>query len=60
MASAGVLSLFLLVLAIVGVFIGIPFVSNYAFWLAVAAYIIRLVTKLPKSPPVLRVGLTAS
>jgi hypothetical protein len=28
-------------LAIVGVFADIPFVSNYAFWVAVAAYIIR-------------------
>jgi hypothetical protein len=38
--SVFVLSLLLLVLAIVGVFIGIPFVSNYAFWVAVAAYVI--------------------
>jgi hypothetical protein len=37
---AVVLSLFLLVLAIVGVFIGIPFVSNYAFWVVIAAYVI--------------------
>jgi hypothetical protein len=37
---AGVLSLLLLMLAVVGVFIGIPFVSNYAFWLAIAAYVI--------------------
>jgi hypothetical protein len=28
-------------LAVVGVFILIPLVSNYAFWLAVAAYVIR-------------------
>jgi hypothetical protein len=27
-------------LAIVGVFIGIPFVSNYAFWFVIAAYFI--------------------
>src|ERR1700758_2936472 len=27
-------------LAVVGVFISIPFVSNYAFWVAVAAYVI--------------------
>ena len=27
-------------LAIVGVFIPIPFVSNYAFWVAIAAYVI--------------------
>jgi hypothetical protein len=35
------LLLILLGLAVVGVFIDIPFVSNYAFWLAIAAYIIR-------------------
>jgi hypothetical protein len=35
-----VLSLILIGLAVVGVFIEIPFVSNYAFWFAVAAYII--------------------
>jgi hypothetical protein len=37
----GIISLLLLGLAVVGVFIDIPFVSNYAFWVAVAAYIIR-------------------
>src|SRR5215472_5341130 len=37
----GILSLLLLMLAVVGVFIDIPFVSNYAFWFAIAAYIIR-------------------
>ena len=41
MDSPGVLSLLLLGLAVVGVFIEIPFVSQYAFWVAVAAYIIR-------------------
>jgi hypothetical protein len=35
------LSLLLLLLAVVGVFIEIPFVSQYAFWVAVAAYVIR-------------------
>ena len=34
-----VLSLILVGLAVVGVFIEIPFVSNYAFWVAIAAYI---------------------
>jgi len=38
---AVVLSLLLLGLAVVGVFIEIPFVSNYAFWFAIAAYIIQ-------------------
>jgi hypothetical protein len=37
---AVVLSLLLLGLAVVGVFIEIPFVSNYAFWLAIAAYVL--------------------
>jgi hypothetical protein len=37
----GVLSLFVLMLAVVGVFIDIPVVSNYAFWFAIAAYIMR-------------------
>jgi hypothetical protein len=36
-----VLSLLLLMLAVVSVFADIPFVSNYAFWLAIAAYVIR-------------------
>ena len=35
-----VLSLLLLGLAVVGVFIEIPIVSNYAFWVAIAAYVI--------------------
>jgi hypothetical protein len=38
---AGILSLVILILALVGVFVEIPFVSNYAFWIAIAAYIIR-------------------
>ena len=40
MGPTGVLSLLVLMLAIVGVFILIPFVSNYAFWIAIAAYVI--------------------
>ena len=35
-----VLSLVLAGLAIVGVFIEIPFVSEFAFWVLVAAYVI--------------------
>jgi hypothetical protein len=35
-----VLSLILVGFAVVGVFIEIPFVSNYAFWLVIAAYVI--------------------
>jgi hypothetical protein len=33
-------SLILALLAVAAVFIEIPFVSNYAFWFAVAAYVI--------------------
>jgi hypothetical protein len=31
--------------AVVGVFIEIPFVSAYAFWIAIAAYVILAATK---------------
>jgi hypothetical protein len=41
-----VFSLLLVILAIVGVFIEIPLVSNYAFWLAVGAYIILAGTRV--------------
>jgi hypothetical protein len=34
-----VLSLVLVILAVVGVFIEIPLVSNYAFWFAIGAYV---------------------
>ncbi len=34
-----ILSLVLVILAVVGVFIDIPLVSNYAFWFAIGAYI---------------------
>ena len=39
--ATGVVSLLVLMLALVGVFVFIPFVSQYAFWVAVAAYFIR-------------------
>jgi hypothetical protein len=35
-------SLVLAMLAVVGVFIEIPFVSNYAFWIMTAAYVIHI------------------
>ena len=35
-----ILSLVLVVLAVVGVFVEIPFVSMYAFWVAVLAYVV--------------------
>jgi len=40
MNFAFALSLILVGLSVVGVFIEIPFVSEYAFWFSVAAYII--------------------
>jgi hypothetical protein len=39
------LSLVLAGFAVVGVFIEIPFVSNYAFWIAIAAYVILAATQ---------------
>ena len=41
-----VLSLLLVILAVVGVFIEIPLVSNYAFWLAVGAYVMLAGTRV--------------
>ena len=40
MDPAGVLSLLLLVFAVAGVFTGIPYVSQYVFWVAIAAYVL--------------------
>jgi hypothetical protein len=37
---AFVVSLVLAILAVLGVFIEIPFVSDFAFWVAVGAYIL--------------------
>jgi hypothetical protein len=39
------LSLVLAGFAVVGVFIEIPFVSNYAFWIAIGAYVILAATQ---------------
>ena len=41
-----VLSLVLVILAVVGVFIEIPLVSNYAFWFAIGAYILLAGTRV--------------
>jgi hypothetical protein len=41
-----VASLVLVILAVVGVFIEIPLVSNYAFWFAVGAYILLAGTRI--------------
>jgi hypothetical protein len=49
--APGVLSLVVLMLAIVAVFVFIPFVSNYAFRFVVAAYLIRLGTLIPRQTP---------
>jgi hypothetical protein len=35
-----------MILAVVGVFIEIPIVSNYAFWFAVGAYILLAGTRI--------------
>jgi hypothetical protein len=35
-----ILSLVLVVLAVVGVFVEIPFVSMYEFWIAILAYVL--------------------
>ena len=51
-----VLSLIVLILAIVGVFVFITFVSQYAFWVAIAAYCIRMATRLPKTVTVILRG----
>ena len=40
-----VVSLVLVILAVVGVFIEIPLVSNYAFWFAISAYIMLAGTR---------------
>ena len=40
MNLAFVFSIIVAGLAVVGVFIEIPFVSNYAFWFAIAAYVV--------------------
>jgi hypothetical protein len=40
-----IVSLILVLLAVIGVFIEIPFVSNYAFWFAVGAYVILAGTR---------------
>ena len=46
MNFAFVLSLVLVILAVVGVFIEIPLVSNYAFWFAIGAYIMLAGTRV--------------
>jgi hypothetical protein len=41
-----VASLVVVILAVVGVFIEIPIISNYAFWFAVGAYILLAGTRV--------------
>ena len=36
-----ILSLILVVLAVVGIFVEIPYLSMYAFWVAVLAYVVQ-------------------
>jgi len=38
-------SLVIVILGIVGVFVEIPIISNYAFWVVVAAYIVLAGTR---------------
>ena len=40
-----VVSLILVIMAVVGVFVEIPVVSNYAFWFAIGAYIMLAGTR---------------
>jgi hypothetical protein len=40
-----VASMILIGFAVVGVFIEIPFVSDYAFWIAIAAFLLLAATK---------------
>jgi hypothetical protein len=40
-----VISLILVIIAVVGVFIEIPVVSNYAFWFAIGAFIMLAGTR---------------
>jgi hypothetical protein len=42
MAFPRFFALILALFAVVGVFIEIPFVSNYAFWIMTAAYVIQI------------------
>jgi hypothetical protein len=41
-----IVSFMLVVLGIVGVFIDIPFVSDYAFWLTIAGYVVLAGSRL--------------
>jgi hypothetical protein len=50
--AAGLFSLILMMLAVVGVFVNIPVVSNFAFWVAIAAYLIRVATRIPPQPTI--------
>lgn len=43
-----VISLILAVLAVLGVFANIPFVTAYAFWIAIAAYVVLAIGTLMK------------
>ena len=43
------ISLVLAVLAVVGLFYSIPYVTAYAFWVAVAAYVVLAIGNLVKT-----------
>ena len=42
------ISLVLAILAVVGLFVAIPFVSQYAFWFAIAGYVVLAIGCLMK------------
>ena len=46
MHFAFMFSLVIAILAVVSVFIAIPFVSQYAFWIAVLAYVLLAGTRM--------------
>ena len=47
----GLISLLVAGFAVAGVFIEIPIVSNYAFWFLIAAFMIRLLARIPAREP---------
>jgi hypothetical protein len=47
----GLLSLIVMTLAVAGVFIEIPVVSNYAYWFVIAAFMLRLLVNIPGRIP---------
>jgi hypothetical protein len=42
-----ILSLVLVVLAVVSVFVAVPYLSMYTFWVAVLAYVVLALSRIP-------------